>query len=205
MVSYHKNRKVIINVTQEIINVEKGSGKFPGGPGAWKIQNSRSYRKRKNEEADTKFLFGEERASGKQAPNLRSFQPPSTPPQLSTTTRVILLREEILHQLTWSFICISLFARLEKTSQVVLIAGFLNHQQHVFHLHVFVLNPFLSKTCKDRCHLRGFFWLRQPWKGRVPNPYRDSKLQLVCICNIQIKGVYIYRYVYLCLTYFIYI
>lgn len=106
LVSYNKNRKVIINVTQEIINVEKGSGKFPGGPGAfkehsenaWKIQNSR-YRKRKKEEADTKFLFGEERACGKQAPNWRVFQPPSSPPQLSTTTRVILLREEILHQL----------------------------------------------------------------------------------------------------------
>ena len=83
-------------------------------------------------------------------------------------------KKSCINCITWYFI--SLFARLLN------IPGGFDSRISVpstacFHLHVFVLNPFLSKTCKDRCHLRGL-------KRRVPNPSRFQALASMYVYTI---------------------
>ena len=79
------------------------------------------YGKEKTEEAHAKFLFGEEGASGKQAPNLEGFQPPSTPLNNHASDTVERRNPAPVNLVVYS---ITVFTRVSKTSQVVFSPDF---------------------------------------------------------------------------------
>ena len=122
------------------------------------------YGKEKTEEAHAKFLFGEEGASGKQAPNLEGFQPPSTPLNNHAGDTV-----ERRNPAPVNLVVYSIIYQGFKNIPGGFLAGFRkNHQQHASTFMSSFWIPFSPRPARMDVTSEGFL---------AP----DSKLQQACM------------------------